>query len=478
MNELRITKIEYILPIFLMLAFAVVLCCGIRLPSGFNDFTRTQYYRTILAIITVLPMLFLLCSKYFRQISHPRKVLLIGVAMFLLSLIYRERYITNNTIVFWCCTLVFFAFERKFYKPQMIYILFFIYFLWHLVSYFWAIDTVEYKHFIVRYLPFIVIPFAFCLFRLQKREVNLILMVLFRASLIFLFLSLCCWVLESRTLGLKLSDWFVSSKTNFGYLAPYNIVFWWTNYKHPTYNALFYLTLLSFGLIFRQFKFEFKPGILELVLFAASSLLLVIITQSRTGLLLFGLISLLFYFSFFRKNKKLFVINLLALFFLAVFLSIVFNREISFFLNDEAREQNYVTAFYYIKNHFWLGTGAGGMVQLFGSQEMANIVGYPFANISMHNPHNQFVGDLMQTGIAGLLLSVTISVYLLYVSFKSKNMLLFTFFTIFFIVMMIEMPLSLERGINYFVLFTCVLMQEPRHKAQDECINLLSTKKY
>ncbi|MDR3327026.1 MAG: O-antigen ligase family protein [Prevotellaceae bacterium] len=467
MNGLKIIKVEYILPTFLMLTFAIVLCCGIRLPSGFNNFIATQYYKTILAVVTVLPILFLLCSKYFRQIMYTRKILLIGIAMFLLSLIYRERYITNNTIVFLSCTLVFFAFERKFYKLHTIYILFFTYFLWHLVSYFWAIDFTGYKHFIVRYLPFIIIPLAFCLFRLQKREINLILMVLFRAALIFLFLSLCCWVLESRMLGLKLSDWFVSSKTNFGCYAPYNIVFWWTNYKHPTYNAIFYLTLLCFGLIFRQYKFEFKPGILELVLFAAASIIIVIITQSRTGLLVLGLIMLMFYFSFFRKNKKLFIINMMIFIFLTVLLSIIFNKEFSIFLHDETRIQNYATAFYYIKNHFWLGTGTGGMVQLFDSQQIANLVGYPLAKINIHNPHNQFVGDLMQTGIVGLLLSIAISVYLIYVSVKSKNILLFAFFILFFVVMMIEMPLSLDKGINYFVLFTCVLMQNTKNKTQD-----------
>jgi hypothetical protein len=36
-------------------------------------------------------------------------------------------------------------------------------------------------------------------------------------------------------------------------------------------------------------------------------------------------------------------------------------------------------------------------------EELAKKIGYPYANIGLANPHHQFLGDMMQAGIIGLI---------------------------------------------------------------------------
>ena len=450
-------KADIVLPIFLVSAFLVLLIFNdLRLNFSFSDVNNGQPYDTILSIVTALPILFLFFTKYFWQIPHHRKVLLIGITMLVLSCCYSVIYVTNNSYVFFGCTLFFFAFERKLYKPTIIQILFALYCIWNIISIFWSIDLHIGKLLIDRYLVFFTIPLAFCFFKLEKREINLILHIFFRAVLIWLFFSLCCWVLESRYFGLALSDWFVTHKQTFCQRSPYNVVYAWSSYRHPTFTAIFYLSAMIFGFYFWKRKTEFRPNTFELILFIASAGVMVLITQSRFGLVVFLLILLVFYFCLFAKNRKLLIINSLLLTACGIIFTIFFHQKLYDVFSDKARQQVYDTAFCYAKNNALTGCGLGSMPETFSSVEIANICGYE-KPIMLHHAHNQFIGDFVQTGIVGLLLMLSISIYLIYFSIRNKNWLLLSFFALYLIPMQIEMPLYFKNCAVIFVLFTLLI---------------------
>ena len=96
------------------------------------------------------------------------------------------------------------------------------------------------------------------------------------------------------------------------------------------------------------------------------------------------------------------------------------------------------------------------------SEEFAHSLGYEFAYVGLANPHHQFIGDLMQTGIVGVLLSLAMTIYLFVISIKRHNYPLLVFMVIFFMIMQIEMPLYLPKGTMFFWLlsFCCVLNQQ------------------
>jgi hypothetical protein len=455
----KLLNIDILLPIILLSAFLILLIFNsLKLNFSFSEIGETQHYQTFLSIFTVLPVLFLLCSKYFWQISWHRKVLLIGVAMLMLSILYSERYFINNTYVFVGCTLFFFAFERKLHKPKIIYILFAVYFLWNAVSYFWAIDLFEYNVVIARYLTFLIIPPAFCLFNLTKKEINLLLHIFFRAVLIWLFISLCCWVLESRFFNLHFGDWFVLHKQVLALRSPFDIVYAWTNYHQPTFTAFMYLSAMFFGLYFWKTKAEFRPNIFELIVFALSSLLIILTTQSRLGFVLFVLILVIFYLSFFLKKRKALIINISLLAICGIIFVIFFNQKTGEIFSDEVRNGIYDTSFLYIKKHFLTGCGLGAMPNVFAATPCEIAVAlYNNIPIIAYHAHNQFLGDFVQTGIIGGILIFSITIFLIYFSIKNKNWLLFGFFILFLILMQVEMPLVIAKGISIFVLFICLL---------------------
>ena len=473
----KIFKTDIVLPIFLVSAFLVLLIFNsLRLNFSFSDINGTQSYNIIFSIVAALPIMFLFFTKYFWQVPWHRKILLTGLTMFVLSCCYSANYTANNSYVFFGCALSFFIFERKFYKPTVIHILFALYCFWNIFSICWANDFFTAKSAITKYLPFIMVPLAFCFFKLEKKEINLILMIFFRVVLIWLVMSLCCWVLESRYLEIPLSEWFSTSKHVLRQRSPYNIVYAWTCYRQPTFNAIFYLTAMIFGLHFWKKRAQIRPNIFELILFTVATFVIIITTQSRVGFVLFALILVVFYLSFFVENKKMLIINFSLLTICGIIFTIFFHQKLYEVFSDSTRQQIYKTAFFYIKNNVLTGCGLGSMSDIFRSVEIANMSGYEVPFLATH-AHNQFIGDFMQTGIIGFLLIVSILICLVYFSFKNKNWLLLSFFVLYLIFMLIEMPLYFKNSGIIFVLFALLFKNfeiNPNINEKNLCNNNVS----
>jgi len=431
---------------------------NIHLTVSFTTLHNTQWQKTVLGIVAMLPLLLVLFSKFWQAMPLQRKLLLLTLAAFVISHLYSNRYVINYRYVFLAGAVICFAFERKFYRPNLVFVLLVVYFLWNALSYFWTADSHEYFMVMRRYLPFMLLPFAFCLFSLTKDERDWMLLILFRTALVWMFLSLCCWILESRLLGVPLSDWFVEQKTFVNQSIPSTFIFAWSNFMHPTYTSLLYLSALAFGALLRQMRSRFHPSLLEILLFFAASGVLVLITQSRTGVVSWAVLAVVFYLSLFWKKKKILWVNVLLLCLLFGLTKILYGDYFAAMSLDEVRQQLYETAFYSIKSNYLTGTGVGGMKQIIDSPEIASLLGYPFPRTGCYSPHNQFVGDLMQTGIIGLLLLLTLCGTLLYRSLKDKNRFLLIFLLLVFLVMLIEMPLLVKKGAAIFVLLVCLLM--------------------
>jgi len=93
------------------------------------------------------------------------------------------------------------------------------------------------------------------------------------------------------------------------------------------------------------------------------------------------------------------------------------------------------------------------------SQELALKLGYPFASVVNIYPSNQFLGDLMQTGIFGLIILTGMLSFITYYCIKQRNWILYCLIVSFLIFMLIEMPFFLLKGTTLFVPMTCLLLQ-------------------
>jgi O-antigen ligase len=278
--------------------------------------------------------------------------------------------------------------------------------------------------------------------------------------MLFVFLSLLCWVYESSRLDIPLSDWFILHKHPFAFQMSFSIVYSWFGYNHPTYHSIEYLIAIASGFyLFNRKKNESIINAFELVSLVISSFVLNTIVQSRICLIGLILITGIGIASLIYQKRKLFI-GYVSCCIIVAFISVqFFSSRFSSFVTDPAREQLYTTAFNHIKSNVILGTGIGGLPAIMESNEIAKSLGYPSALDGVANPHNQFVGDLMQVGVFGLLVIVFMLASLFYTSLRKRNWMLFTFLLIFTLIMSIEMPLYLLKGTTFFVPFVCLFLQ-------------------
>lgn len=450
-------------PVLLCLLFAVLLCSSFLLNFSLTELKEYKTaYKLIFGLIVFLPLLqFEFFIKWNKSLWH-RKLLLISLAALLISLNYNLHYGVKVSFIFYACAAIFAIREKKLYKISGLAYLFFAYFLLHAISLLWTNDLNNGFFMLQRYLSFVAVPLFFCCFRLTKEETNLILLVFFRAMLLFIFYSLCSWVLESRFLEISLVEWLGIKKMPLGDKPVSDSVFAWSNYTHPAYNAVGYIFVLAMSFYFFKNKITAKSiNITELLFVCISTLLLADVTQSRFGVVAWGLVMFMGLAFLLRRNKKLLAAYLTATVIAGLFFVYLGSDKISGFVSDPIRVQNFKTAFASIEEHGILkGTGVGGMAAVMDSHELAEKLGYDYANVRLSNPHHQFIGDLMQTGIWGLGLLLAMIAYLFYYSIKNRRWLLFFFIAFFLLIMNTETPLALQKGIMYFVVIVCFLQQK------------------
>jgi len=419
-------------------------------------------------ILVFSPIVFLFFSKTWKNtISTPRKILLVGLAAFLASTFYSARYGINSGGLFLACSLFFAISQRRIYKPNNVYYWFWAYLLIHIISLFWTIDLHEGLNELRVYLLFFTFPLAFCLFQLTEEEIDRLLLLFFRTATIFVFVSLFCWIYESTRMDIPLTEWFGIHKKMFADQTSYSIVFNWVGYDHPSYISLGYNLALAVGIyLLGKRNTQSKINILELTLFAIFAFILTVLIQSRVGLVNFIIVAIFGIAWLLRKEKK-YLYGFICICFILAVIVLVKLDYISKFSHDPIRYQQYETAIFYIRSHPWLGTGIGGMANIMTSNELALKLGYPLASDINIYPSNQFLGDLMQTGVFGLISLTGMLCFIIYYCIKQRNWVLFSLIITFLILMLIEMPFFLLKGTTLFVPMTCLLLQMQYRKKNE-----------
>ena len=461
--KLHLSVGTYFTSILIFIFFVFVL----TFSSGNSNLSITELIgqhnitaKIVYFVLVFSPLAFFLLSKTWKNtFSIPRKILLAGLAAFLSGLFYSARYGINSSGLFLACSLFFAISQRRIYKPNKVYYWFWAYLLIHVISLIWTNDLHEgLKEFRV-YLLFLTFPLAFCFFRLTSEEIDRLLLLVFRAATIFVFVSLFCWIYESSRMGIPLTDWFVFQKKMFANQNPYSIIFNWVNYDHPSYISIGYNLAFAVGIYLSDKRnTTCKINIFELVIYGLAALVLTIIIQSRIGFVNFIVIAICGIAWLLRKEKK-YLYGYISICIILTAIVIVRLDYILKFIQDPIRFQQYDTAIYSIKTNPWFGTGIGGMTKVMTSQELALKLGYPFASVVNIYPSNQFLGDLMQTGIFGLIILTGMLSFITYYCIKQRNWILYCLIVSFLIFMLIEMPFFLLKGTTLFVPMTCLLLQ-------------------
>lgn len=109
----------------------------------------------------------------------------------------------------------------------------------------------------------------------------------------------------------------------------------------------------------------------------------------------------------------------------------------------------------------WKGCGLGGMTY----EYLESVIGYEFkswwpqyAYATTMYPHNQFIGDWMQSGIVGLIVSLGLVICGFYTAVKQHNYIGVAYIAAVFIFMLIEMPFHFLGGTTIIAFFLSLVL--------------------
>lgn len=435
---------------------------------SFNNY-KNFYYSLFLYAIVALPLLLLSFFGYWRKQSFQKKVLLSGLVLYLAAINFRTLLSFQFTIVFVIAVLVYFLYEKKIYRPQIFQVFLLLYFGITTLSLLW---TNNLKDGIMLWRneisPIAFIPILFCFFKLNKQDFDTVALVYFRFSILFATISICSWVLESRFLNFPLYQSFLMDKYDVETFESYQVVYAWSPATHPTYNGLNLLISLAFGWCYISKKnVENNIRYVEFGFLLVVSLILTIITASRYMAVMWMVVNVLGVIYSLRKNKNTLIASSIVFFTSGVFAICFFFDKVVGFISDPVRNCHYKAAAQSIKENTWFGTGLGGMTKYINIDNPI----YNSLNIGKNSdfrsihPHNQIIGDWMQSGVIGLAIVLFIIGLLLYYGIKHQNWLIFVNTIIFLLLMSIEMPLIFISGTFGFVLiFNFLFSTDPNRK--------------
>lgn len=433
-----------LIPLLLSAVLAVVLCIdNIAFDIVSFKVGKSATYNLLFWFFGFLALVILpLFAVWKKQRIHERVLLLTLSALFI-AINYKFRLAVQFSVVFALGVSLYYFRERRIYRPHVFYILLFVYGLLNTVSLLWTSNLELGLWHLWDLLPLMFMPLFFCFLRLEKPQFDLIALFVCRAMMLYVAYSICSWAIEMRFLGYSLQEVLKPGKDMIEGIYPYDAVYGWTNQSHPTYNALCQLFALSVCWFYvGQQGVRDRTTFFELLFLIGATFLIAMLTGSRFMFVGWIVVNFLGGCRWLGASNKLSI----SLFGLTLLVVVYFlSDKVASFIADPIRILLYRAAFEAIELNTWHGTGLGGMAD--------------YIHVYEHiHPHNQFVGDLMQTGLFGILSILSIVICLAYSAFVQHNWLLGLNLLIFLILSCIEMPLLYSPGIFFFSLVFCFLV--------------------
>lgn len=378
-------------------------------------------------------------------------ILTVSLFFLLISTVLSVNVSITATVIFVVLAVLFAIVKKKHFQPHPLFYFMAAYYLFQYVGLLWSIDTAYGWRFVGRGLSFIVLPLAFSFYSVSEEKKNLLLRIFFRFLEVYLLMVIVAYFYQVEFHKVDFGVGFHLKKNYFSSPVPpgvdYYLLLGWAGYNHPTFVS-FILTLM-FGIGFYLWRNDNSPQTVkisgfEMGFYGFMTAVVILLLQSRIGMIMFpfGIFLTLLYSL--RKKKKLVLSAVVFSCLLVLSAGFYIYKNYRGYFYDRPREIQTDIVLSFLKDHYLLGTGTGGMKVL--------IPWFPTA-------HNQFLGDLFHLGIPGLLLLLSLMGSSFYFACKDKNFLLLYFLLIYFVMMQIEMPLSLQKGITFFTLFTGLLLK-------------------
>ena len=362
-------------------------------------------------------------------------------------------------------------------KAAILFFLFIFYYLWQAVGLIYTTDTKMGLSNLFGRLSLVLFPLVLIFpGAMIKNNIKTLIRIFVIST--FLFMLFCFSYALYRSVNLQDGLWTFNSHPEVSVWLNYFYSSELTVSQHPSYIAMY--VLLSTFICFESyydFSLKSKSRIMWLILG-----LLLLMSQyyisSRAGILIcMVLVPLYFIVKFKNLGKKRFAWLWIILVFIALVPLIVknqrvdylygrvFNKQVGYERKRDPRILIWESSLKIARKNLLLGVGIGDVrteltleYEQIGEEKMAQ---------ERLNANNQFLEVLLENGIIGLTLFVTIFGVMIYIAFAEKNLLYGLFIIIMLGFFMFETILYRLAGVSFFSLFSFLLLHVNTQKNVD-----------
>ncbi len=237
---------------------------------------------------------------------------------------------------------------------------------------------------------------------------------------------------------------------------------------HPTYLSMY--VLLS-ALISLESLFDKTLTFSKRYLWSAAALIFIIVIyllSSRAGVIAAIIVlSLYFVIKFYGRVSKVILIAFLIIAALGSVVMLNTNERLKYSLEElsqsgingtfakDSRYMIWKSAFGVIRSNLVLGVGTGDASEELKKEFKSR--GYTEGYYDNLNAHNQFLEILLENGIIGLIIFLSLLGYIIYIAISEHNLLLGLFIIMMVVFFMFETVLNRLAGITFFPLFVFLL---------------------
>ena len=423
-------------------------------PIGIQLFLRLSLLATILILI------FILCKQ-----APIQRFILFSIALFLASLSLKIDY-TNYTMGIMTFTmLIAFIYNKScYFKWQPI---FYILCAMYLIIIIGLAYTEDFNIGIKRLdttIVLILFPVVFSMILFLKKNVILLLRFFVWAAIAF-----CTFGLLSYFTIVPEFTWNMVFKDSKLY-SP--LLMMWPAHPHPSYLSTILLMAVPVALYLR-YQDEKQITMIEMLLGVLLPIVFTILSGARVGMMIVPALLILGYL-FYCKFKPALKWGLVVAGIAVVGVMFHFFPTTDDRFVDPIRVDLRKTAISAIKEKPVFGWGTGSAKLLIHSEERAHHLGIETPH-QFNQFHNQYLEDMVQFGVFGILILLVLFGWLLWIGIHEKNYVLLSLFVIYVLFCWTETVLFVAKGVMPFTFWLCFLIANRANFAPSKIDSIVST---
>jgi len=412
-------------------------------------------------------------SSIINKIIYEKKLTFISCLLSVIVLPVYVYYLPPLMILWGLSWLIEnnFKFKKSMFlhnKPAVLFILFITLVLWQMVGLFYAHSLSSGLERMVKRLSFILFPLVlFCPSDIIVRKIKLFIRLF--AIFTLIHIAFCFGNAIHNSLHIQEAIWKFNPHPvdydyeNFFFGNRFSVLI------HPSYLAMYVLLslLISFEFVTDKTLKVYKRMLWSIAIVVF--LIVLYLLSSRSSFLAVGIVIPLFFFlKYYKKLPRIVTLLFVILLITSIVFAIrqhdrikyskdgVTKGNITEVLKNDIRYSIWKSAYGVIKHNFVLGVGTGDASDALKKEFITR--GYVNGLYDNLNAHNQYLETLLENGIIGLFIFLSILGYMIYITFSEKNLLFGMFILMILIFFFFETILNRLSGISFFALFSFLLI--------------------